>query len=87
MNLKRLTDKMSLLVIRAKDAVKNKIQSMKMQSKAVLSNNRAEGSVDTGVKILISVVIGAAVLAGLYLLFADTIFFSSRYSHDRDCYA
>lgn len=38
-----------------------------------ISNNRAEGFVDSGVKILISVVIGALLLAGLYTLFDDTI--------------
>ena len=38
-----------------------------------LSNQRGEGYVDTGVKILIAVVIGALLLAGLYTLFKDTI--------------
>lgn len=39
----------------------------------VVNNHRGEGFVDTAVKILMSVVIGALVLAGLYLLFGDTI--------------
>ena len=38
-----------------------------------LTNNSAEGFVDTGIKILISVVVGAALLAGLYALYGDTI--------------
>jgi uncharacterized membrane protein (DUF485 family) len=38
-----------------------------------LMNTRAEGYVDTAVKILMAVVIGALVLAGLYALFGDTI--------------
>jgi len=38
-----------------------------------LSNNKGEGFVDTAVKILMAVVIGALVLAGLYLLFSSTI--------------
>lgn len=41
--------------------------------KAVVLDRRGEGFVDTAVKILMSVVIGALVLAGLYLLFKDTI--------------
>lgn len=41
--------------------------------KATLANNKAEGYVDTGLKILIAVVIGALLLAGLYTLFGDTI--------------
>jgi hypothetical protein len=42
-------------------------------AKAVAASNRAEGFVDTAVKILMAVVIGALVLAGLYLLFSGTI--------------
>ena len=41
--------------------------------KTAVANNRAEGFVDTAVKILMAVVIGALVLAGLYLLFSGTI--------------
>ena len=39
----------------------------------VLDGTVAEAYVDTGVKILIAVVIGALLLAGLYALFNDTI--------------
>jgi len=42
-------------------------------AKSVLADNKGEGFVDTAVKILIAVVIGALVLAGLYLLFNSTI--------------
>ena len=38
-----------------------------------VNNTVAEGYVDTGVKILIAVVIGALLLAGLYALFNTTI--------------
>lgn len=41
--------------------------------KLAVSNRRAEGFIDTAVKVLMAVVIGALVLAGLYLLFKDTI--------------
>ena len=40
---------------------------------SVLDGTAAEGYVDTGVKILIAVVIGALLLAGLYALFNTTI--------------
>jgi len=43
------------------------------RTKATLSCKRGEGFVDTAVKILMAVVIGALVLAGLYLLFSATI--------------
>ena len=39
----------------------------------VLRSRRAEGFVDTALKILMAVVIGALILAGLYALFGDTI--------------
>lgn len=44
-----------------------------VRTRTVLSGNKAEGFVDTAVKILMAVVIGALVLAGLYLLFSGTI--------------
>jgi len=40
---------------------------------SLLKNTKAEAYVDTGVKILIAVVIGALLLALLYALFNDTI--------------
>lgn len=39
----------------------------------VLTEKSGEGFVDTAVKILMSVVIGALILSGLYLLFKDNI--------------
>ena len=44
-----------------------------IRAKAAVCNRKAEGFVDTAVKILMAVVIGALVLAGLYLLFSGTI--------------
>ena len=41
--------------------------------KTAVTDNRAEGYVDSGVKVLIIIVIGALLLAGLYLLFNSTI--------------
>ena len=38
--------------------------------KNALLNNRGEGHIGTGVKIIIAVVIGALILGGIYLLFA-----------------
>jgi hypothetical protein len=40
---------------------------------AKVSSRRAEGFVDSAIKILIAVVIGALLLAGLYALFGNTI--------------
>ena len=41
--------------------------------KIAVNNNRGEGYIDTAVKILIAVVLGALLLAGLYLLFGDVV--------------
>ena len=43
------------------------------QTRVMLAANRAENFVDSGIKILIAVVIGALLLAGLYALFGETI--------------
>ena len=46
-------------------------QAIKMQS--ALSNNKGEGYIDTAIKILIAVVLGALLLAGLYALFGNLV--------------
>ena len=53
--------------------IQNNLSTIATRSKTALTNNRGESYVDTGVKILIAVVIGALLLAGLYTLFNTTI--------------
>ena len=53
--------------------IKNKVNSAIISAKCAVANKKAEGYVDSGVKILIAVVIGALLLAGLYTLFNSTI--------------
>lgn len=48
-------------------------KSLSVMACAVLGNRRGEGFVDSGIAILIAVVIGALLLAGLYALFGQTI--------------
>lgn len=43
------------------------------RAKSVLQDQAGENYVDVGVKILIAVVIGALLLAGLYALFGDVV--------------
>lgn len=43
------------------------------QTKAALASAVGEGYVDSGVKIIIAVVVGGVLLAGLYALFKTTI--------------
>ena len=53
--------------------IKEKFNSVCARVAVAVSNCKAEGYVDSGVKILIAVVIGALLLAGLYTLFSGTI--------------
>ena len=55
------------------NSIRSKINSVAVRTKTAVDNARAEGYVDSGVKILIAVVIGALLLGGLYLLFNGTI--------------
>ncbi|MEA5022214.1 hypothetical protein DesLBE_3930 [Desulfitobacterium sp. LBE] len=50
-----------------------KITEKTILAKSLLSSQRGEGFVDSAIKILIAVVIGALVLAGLYALFGETV--------------
>ena len=53
--------------------IRDKVNGAVIAAGTIIENKKAEGYVDTGVKILIAVVIGALLLAGLYALFNSTI--------------
>lgn len=53
--------------------LKDKANDAVISTRTFIENKKAEGYVDSGVKILIAVVIGALLLAGLYALFNTTI--------------
>ncbi|MBO4869574.1 MAG: hypothetical protein J5585_07675 [Clostridia bacterium] len=53
--------------------IRNKINNAALAVQTAIANKRAEGYVDSGVKILIAVVIGALLLGLLYTLFNSTI--------------
>ena len=55
------------------ERIKNKVNGIYVKAKAAIESKKAEGYVDTGVKILIAVVIGALLLGGLYALFSNVI--------------
>ncbi len=56
-----------------KNKANSKVNHVLKTAKKVMANTSGEGFIDSAVKILISVVIGALLLAGLYALFADLI--------------
>lgn len=53
--------------------IKSKVNSLAVRAKTTVENIKAEGYVDTGVKIIIAVVVGAVILGGLYALFNGVI--------------
>ena len=53
--------------------MQNKANALAIRAKTTLDNARAEGYIDTGVKIIIAVVVGAVILGGLYALFDNVI--------------
>ena len=53
--------------------IKDKVMSLKAKAVEVIETKTAETYVDTGVKVLIAVVIGALLLTLLYALFEDSI--------------
>lgn len=55
------------------DGARRRLASFAARARLAAGNPRGEGYVDSGVKILIAVVIGALLLSGLYTLFDDTI--------------
>lgn len=67
--MKNIRDKMDEL------AINGWVKSMQLKVKLedIFTQKSGEGFVDTALKILISVVVGALLLAGLYTLFKDTI--------------
>ena len=53
--------------------IQNKMNDLAIRAKTTIENVKVEGYVDTGVKIIIAVVVGAVVLGGLYALFNGVI--------------
>ena len=53
--------------------IRAKANSLAIRAKTTIENVKAEGYVDTGVKIIIAVVVGAVILGGLYALFNGVI--------------
>ncbi len=49
------------------------IEEAKEKVREIMANDAGENYVDTAVKILIAVVLGALLLAGLYALFGDVV--------------
>ena len=55
------------------NSIKNKANSAIISANTAIESTAGEGYVDTGVKIIVGVVIGGVILAGLYTLFNGTV--------------
>ena len=53
--------------------IKKKCNAFATRTKTALAGKTGEGYIDTAVKIIIGVVIGGVILAGLYALFNTTV--------------
>ena len=61
------------LIQKIANKITNKARSAAITAKTVIENTTAEGYVDTGVTIIIGVVVGAVILGGMYALFNGVI--------------
>lgn len=68
--MKKFMNNVATRTMSAARSVKEKITDFHQRA---MSGNAGEGYIDTAVKILIAVVLGALLLAGLYALFNDTV--------------
>lgn len=71
--MKRFFRKLANAFRSAVETVKTILTRKVTQTKAALASATGEGYVDSGVKIIIAVVVGGVILAGLYALFKTTI--------------
>ena len=59
--------------MKVKERVERLVFRTVLSVNRLIHEEKAENFVDTAIKILMAVVIGALLLAGLYKLFADTV--------------
>ena len=75
--MKKLFNTIRTAVVNTANTVRAKIQSHAIRgfsfSRRALVGNSGEGYIDTAIKILIAVVLGALLLFTLYTLFGDTV--------------
>ena len=60
--MKKITQKIGMIIFTGKDRIKR-----------VLKDNSGQGAIDTAIIVLISVVLGALILAGLYALISGQV--------------
>ena len=71
--IKKITHTAKSAVTCVKTAAVNSMSAVLAFNRRAVCSNAGEGYIDTAIKILIAVVLGALLLAGLYTLFGDTV--------------
>ena len=71
--IKKITRTAKSAVTRVKTAAVNSTSAVLAFNHRAVCGNAGEGYIDTAVKVLIAVVLGALVLAGLYAILNDTV--------------
>ena len=70
---KKITNSVKSFAARVKTACVNTVSAVFAFNRRAVCGNAGEGYIDTAVKVLIAVVLGALVLAGLYAILNDTV--------------
>ena len=75
--MKKLFNTIKTTTVNTVNTVRAKVQRLAVRgfgfSRRALAGNSGEGYIDTAIKILIAVVLGALLLFTLYTLFGDTV--------------
>lgn len=71
--IKKITHTAKSAVTCVKTSAVNSMSAVLAFNRRAVCGNAGEGYIDTAVKILIAVVLGALLLAGLYALFGDVV--------------
>lgn len=71
--IKKITHTAKSAVTCVKTAAVNSMSAVLAFNRRAVCGNAGEGYIDTAVKVLIAVVLGALVLAGLYAILNDTV--------------
>ena len=71
--MKKLVKKIISKAVSMLKRTVDKVKEVFLKTQVILCSQHGEGFVDTAIKILMAVVIGALVLGGLYALFGETV--------------
>lgn len=54
-------------------SARSRADEFKNKARAILTDRKGQGALDTAIQVLVSVVLGALILAGLYLILNATV--------------